>query len=275
MEAEEKLAALAAACRAAGTSLLPESLGERWQRLLCLDAVAGANAHRVAMAHLRASGALFGLISELREGEGVAQRADYHTHDVLTHNVEAFGYAPPRPALRMAALLHDVGKPRALRETGRMLGHDRIGGELAEEICARLGMEGAYVARLIRYHMWDLDGRAKAATRRRRIVAWGPAFVRDLACLREADVWGSGVSLGPVREADAWRATLAELEARGVPFAPGELALDAEDLARELGLSPAEAQRLQGHLLERVQRCPSLNGRGQLLRLAKRMEGWK
>ncbi|MGN1052687.1 MAG: hypothetical protein ACI4SH_04775, partial [Candidatus Scatosoma sp.] len=48
------------------------------------------------------------ILPELTAGRGLAQRADFHDHDVLEHSLRAAGYAEKN--VRLAALLHDVGK---------------------------------------------------------------------------------------------------------------------------------------------------------------------
>ena len=89
------------------------------------------------------------VLPELLEGVGVAQ-GDLHCYDVFTHSVHACDAAPSSSlALRLAALLHDVGKPRSLAPGpgGRptFYGHDKVSAEMTEAILMRLKMPNAVI----------------------------------------------------------------------------------------------------------------------------------
>lgn len=192
---------------------------------------------------LRDIGALAHVLPELMEGEGIEQRKDYHAHPVLEHNLNAAAAAPSELRLRFAALLHDVGKPKALRENGRMLGHDKLGAALTRTMLERLRAPRQFtdeICLLIERHMFDLNGGAKTTTLRLRFATWGAPFVRDLAALRRADVWGSGILSGPVSTADRWEEVLDEMIADHTPFSLKELAVTGKDLM-DLGVAPGRA----------------------------------
>ena len=82
------------------------------------------------------------VIPELRPMVGFDQRSRYHCYDVYTHTAVAVAYVPPRLPLRLAMLLHDVGKPEtfSLGEDGQghFYGHAKRSAALAEEILVRL-----------------------------------------------------------------------------------------------------------------------------------------
>ena len=218
-------------------------------------------------------GALECILPELLEGVGVEQNPLYHAHDVFWHSLHTLACSPPSLPLRFAALLHDVAKPRCVRETGRMLGHDEKGALMADEILLRLKAPKALreeVCLLVRRHMYDLDGRAKESTLRRQFVRWGAAFTLRFAQLREADFVGSGIQPPPVVTAERARALIARMQAEGVPFSLRELAVSGRDLQKELGLEgPVIGEtllKLQLHCAVR----PRENRPEQLLRVAKR-----
>jgi poly(A) polymerase len=80
----------------------------------------------------------------------VRRELDRPLADELTHG----------QALRLGALLHDVGKPatRAVSPEGRVLfwGHDRLGADMSREIARRLRastITGEYLARLALHHL--------------------------------------------------------------------------------------------------------------------------
>ena len=80
--------------------------------------------------------------------------------DCWDHTVRTVDAVPAdRPVVRLAALLHDIGKPATMAD-GHFLGHDAVGAEIAASIMARLRTPHADVARvvhLIRHHMFTYD----------------------------------------------------------------------------------------------------------------------
>ena len=142
----------------------------------------------------------------------MAQKPQYHKYDVLHHCFHAVDCIEPSLTLRLAALLHDVGKPAALQATGCMYTHDRLGADIARGILERLRYPSAVirdVTALIRNHMFDLRTEAKENTIRLWLQEMGIERSRQLIALRRADVHGSGRIEGPVesarRRAMSWR----------------------------------------------------------------------
>ena len=185
-------------------------------------------------------GALAYLLPELCEGDGVEQPGPYHRYDVLNHGLHACACAPPCRTLRLAALLHDVGKPKVWRETGRMVGHDKVGAELAQNALERMRFENREVravCALIERHMFDLDGKAKETTCRKRFAQWGYAFTSQLCALRRADVQGSGMNT-PDNTAEKWRSICEKMQSQGAVDEMRKLAIDGREVMRVTGLSP-------------------------------------
>lgn len=95
------------------------------------------------LALLQELGLLAHILPEVAALKGVPQDPAYHPEgDVLAHTFLAVAQADgiwDDPLLKMALLLHDVGKPRALTrsEGENMAGHCQIGGDMAEEILTR------------------------------------------------------------------------------------------------------------------------------------------
>ena len=63
------------------------------------------------------------LIPELAPTVGFDQHSRHHVHDVFGHIAQVVEHVPPTPELRLAALLHDIGKPRvfSLDEEGEAI----------------------------------------------------------------------------------------------------------------------------------------------------------
>ena len=184
-------------------------------------------------------------VPELREGIGVVQGGLHHL-DVFEHNVEALHQLLARFAdaplpLRWAALLHDVGKPRAyaLSDGQNFYGHDKLGAQIAREVLARLKLPGddtARAASLVGAHMLPLP---QNDTEARRFVHRRRALLPDLLALMLADREAArGPSSSPASRhayAAAIDRVLAALEEQ--PAAPRPL-LTGTELMALLGIQP-------------------------------------
>ena len=253
--------------------LSPVWIRRELDRILLCDAKYGNHGLVAAMERLESLGALDIILPEITQGRGVTQRKEYHKYDVMNHLFHAAEKAPCRLELRLAALLHDIGKPESRRTTGRMYMHDKISADMAEKLLKRLCYPGEtteHVRELIRHHMYDLRGEAKDATIRTWMVLRGRELSRGLIELRRADVWGSGIEKGPVVTADRWERVLHEMERRGVPFTENELAVSGRDIMTALNLpaGPKVGSVKRGLLLH-CARVPEDNKREVLLKIAR------
>jgi len=226
---------------------------------------------------LRDTGLLSWILPELAEGVGVEQRGN-HRFDVFEHSIRACDAAPrDRLELRLAALLHDVGKPRALEvdEDGnrRFHGHDQISAAMAEEILRRLKYPNRTIARvthLVRHHMFNYTPEWTDAAVRRFISRVGIDAVSDLITLRAADgeaVRGERVDTRPL--GDFARRVEEQIQTER-SFSIRDLAVDGNDLM-EIGIprGPMLGIVLEA-LLETVLDDPGQNTREQLLEIARR-----
>ncbi len=243
---------------------------------------------------LHEMGALPYLIPELLEGDGVTQRPQYHAYDVLRHNLHACAEAPPTLTMRLAGLLHDIGKPAALREKGLppdagghavnpaellphgttpMLGHDILGVPISRVILERLRYSAALieeVAFLVEQHMYDLNGRARETTLRAKFASIGYERALRLCEIREADVRGSGLS--PYFQAARWRAVLNKMQLEGAPFSEKDLQCTGKDIMEWLNLPPGEkVGEIKRKLLLHCARHPGDNKPERLRRIATGM----
>ena len=151
---ERTLAAMRAAA-ALVTTVSAERVGDEIAKLMT------APAPSVGIEILRATGLLAHLWPELLEGIEVDQN-DWHAYDVYRHSLATVDAAGPGDfTLRLAALLHDVGKPRtaAPRADGRgnsFYQHEQVGAEMVPAMLARLRLPNETVetvAHLVRQHM--------------------------------------------------------------------------------------------------------------------------
>jgi len=175
-------------------------------------------------------------IPELAATVGFDQHSPHHAYDVYTHTAHVTASVPGKPALRWAALLHDIGKVPTFRadENGRghFYGHAEKSAEMADAILLRLKAPTALrqtVTELIRMHMTPLPQEKKAL--RRWVGRYGREMLEDLLCLQEADMLGKGVD-DPMDLAQfpRIRSLLAEIEVENSALTVRDLAVNGGDL---------------------------------------------
>ena len=244
-----------------------ERVGAELSRLLL------APAPSVGLRLAADTGLLAVVVPELAAQPGLAQNK-VAGEDLWDHTLRTVDAAPPsRPVVRLAALLHDVGKPDTLAD-GRFHHHDAVGARLSEVILRRLRYARPTidaVAHLVRHHMFTVDPDATDVAIRRFIRRIGREHIYDLFELRRADDIGSG--LAPDDPATtAFQARVEAQIAARPPLDRSALAVDGDDLIRDLGLEPGPSLgRVLDALLDQVIDDPGLNDRATLMLLAQGM----
>ena len=175
--------------------------------------------------------------------------------------------------MRLAALLHDIGKATTLRD-GHFIGHDSVGADLAAAVLHRLRVPTATAARIagaIRHHMYDYDAAWSDAAVRRFIRRTAGVDRRLLFELRRADNAASGVgAIGEENQAQLEARIIEQLARQPDLLMHRRLAIDGHDLQSELGMRPGpEIGAVLDRLTEAVLDDPSLNRRETLLDLAR------
>jgi poly(A) polymerase len=132
----------------------------------------------VGLEMLRGPGLLREILPEVAAMEGIAQPPEFHPEgDVFTHTRLALSHLrDPSPALALAVLLHDVGKPPTFERSDRIRfnRHAEVGAEMAAAVCRRLRFsadETERVAALVRDHLRFIDLRQMRPARLKRFLA--------------------------------------------------------------------------------------------------------
>ncbi|MBO2520942.1 MAG: polynucleotide adenylyltransferase [Firmicutes bacterium] len=225
---------------------------------------------------MRETGLLFETLPELKGTDRLLQHKR-GAPTLLDHLIQTASHCPPDPLLRLAALVHDVGKlvTRAVQPDGRVTfyGHEKAGAEAARRLGARLRLSNSEVERLewlVGMHMSLTPGRSKKALRR-WLAQRGEGWVRDLVALCRADARASGWE-GALPHIERIEREIQEIVAKGEALTRADLAVDGRDVMRELGIGPGpRVGRILARLYERVLEDPELNTRAALLDLLRRM----
>jgi tRNA nucleotidyltransferase (CCA-adding enzyme) len=236
-----------------------------------LDKLLGAPMPSIGLRLMSDTDLLAPISPDLAAQRGVPQNKA-PGEDLWDHTLRTVDAArPERPVVRLAALLHDIGKPATFAD-GHFIGHDTVGAELAGALLDRLRTPRevrASVVHLVRHHMFDYQPAWSDAAVRRFIAKIGPAHVEELLELREADNEGSDRRRDDGRLAELRARVEAELAAE-VVLHRRNLAIDGRDLMDEFGLEQGPTLgRILEALLERVVDDPALNDRPTLLLLAQ------
>jgi putative nucleotidyltransferase with HDIG domain len=232
---------------------------------------------------LHETGVLQYVWPELLEGIGVEQN-EWHAYHVYRHNLETLDAVPPGDLiLRLAALLHDVGKPRT-KEGPHFYRHEQVGADMTREMLARLRFSNEVVEsteHLVRQHMYVADPDLSDAAIRRFIRRIGVHNLDRQFALRAADIAGSGL---PKRDDsnERFQARVYAEVARKPPFSVKDLRIDGATVIAMMlqrGLAPPGfrgdkrvGDALQ-HLFEQVTERPERNEPDTLITLLQQYFG--
>ncbi|MEK7119913.1 MAG: CCA tRNA nucleotidyltransferase, partial [Patescibacteria group bacterium] len=128
---------------------------------------------------LKNTGLLTFILPELEDTFGVAQKSPlrHHIYDVGTHSVMALKHCPsPDPLVRLATLLHDIGKTKTFHKDGSGLitfyNHEVVSTRLVKTIAQRLRLsrnQSEKLITLVRWHQFSVDERQTDSALRRFI----------------------------------------------------------------------------------------------------------
>jgi tRNA nucleotidyltransferase (CCA-adding enzyme) len=245
-----------------------------------LEKLLAAERPSIGLRLLGDTGLMAGISPELASQRGIPQNK-VRGEDLWDHTLRSVDAAPvARPIVRLAALVHDIGKPATFAD-GHFIGHDTVGADLAGALLERLRSPRVVrerVVHLVRNHMFSYepnwsDGAVRRFIAKMSLDGIASEALDELFDLRAADNVGSGLP-ADAGGLDELRARVAAALLEGVALDRRDLAVDGRDLMSELGLGPGpRLGRILDALLERVQSDPALNDGPTLLLIAQGMLG--
>ena len=215
------------------------------------------------------------IIPELDACREIEQKG-LHRFDVFDHSIYAYDAAPASdPAVRMAALLHDIGKPEAKRvaEDGTVTfhRHEEISEKLAHTILQRLKSPRLFelrVCHLIRHHMFHYEPNWSDSAVRRFVKRIGIENTEQLFALRRADSRAITGKSEPGNNLDELTKRIVQVKASRDAISVRDLAINGNELADLAGIPKTETMgTVLEFLLESVLDDPTLNEKERLLEL--------
>ena len=218
------------------------------------------------------TGVLKEILPELALGDGLSQRADFHSYDVLQHSFRCAYYA--EKDVRFAALLHDVGKPFCYYRDGNFYDHPQEGARIAAEILTRLKAPAKLVEetrKLVSLHMRDFNLQMKE-NKVRKTIAENYTLLPKLLALFQADFSACKDDLSPAPVKVKWQRISDEMKKEGAPRSLKELNVKGGDLLA-LHIKPERIGQILGELLLFCIEDGSRNKRDILLHRVQKLYG--
>jgi len=259
---------------------IPQSLEKAratsWERvrdeiLRTLEARNPSNAFEM----MRKTGLLALCLPELLEGYRKKQGP---SGDIYHHLLATVDAAPRRPLLRLACLLHDVGKARVRKrlKTGYVFnGHERISAQMADGVAKRLRLSNhqrKYIHQLVENHGLPLQEMLHGPAVRRLLSRIDTRFVHDLFILCKANRKASGADQSEIRKLNhIWKRSKRVLRS-GTPLTVSQLAIKGDTVKKILGITEGvQVGRILSQLLDAVLEDPEKNNPQHLAMLVKKI----
>ncbi len=218
------------------------------------------------------------ILPELELGLGVKQDR-HHIYTVFKHSVLSLKSCQNKDwRVKLAALLHDVGKPKVkkiINGQATFYNHEYVSAKMMSKIAQRLNLsnkDSVKIITLIKNHMFYYNvGEVTASSVRRLIRKVGEDNLKELIDIRMADRLGSGVP-----KAKPYKLRHLEYMMKKVskdPISVKMLKINGDDLMKKLELNPGpKIGAIQEVLLSEVLDDPSLNNKRYLLRRSKELK---
>ena len=228
---------------------------------------------------LEYSDVIFQIIPELKAEKGCEQHHERHIYDVWNHTCVAVENSPNNEDIRLAVLLHDIGKPscKTTDESGvdHFYGHGEAGSKIAFNILSKFKTSNKIrdkITNLIYYHDFTPDTISKK-TYRKYISRFGEEFVKDLFDIRKADVSAQNPAFleSSLHQSEIGLKIFNEVISENNCFSIKDLDVSGDDLIKE-GISPsAQMGKILNQLFDDVISDRLQNNKAALIKRAKEL----
>jgi len=194
---------------------------------------------------LRKLGLLKYIVPELEEGYKITQNK-HHIYECYEHSLRSLDFAAKKnfnKFVRLAALFHDIGKPRTKKGEGpdaTFYSHEIVGAKMTAQILNRLKFpkkEIEKITKLVRYHLFYYNvGEVGESSVRRLVRQVGPENMEELLQVRMADRIGSGCPKAEPYKLRHLRYLIEKVSQD--PISVKMLKVNGEDVMRILKISP-------------------------------------
>lgn len=220
------------------------------------------------------------IIHDLAICFGIKQNNPWHIYDVGTHIMTSLMDSPKDLTIRLALLLHDIGKVvcKTTDEFGidHFYGHEIESARLAEAWLKEYKFTNEIiddVVNLVLYHdyLWEFNKKSI----KKLMNKIGIRLVQDLVEIRQQDILAQSEKYKESRlnELDEIRRIIGEIIYQQEAFSIKDLKINGDDLVN-MGFKPSkELGECLNSLLEMVIENPELNNKEKLLELAKENYG--
>lgn len=229
------------------------------------------------------------IVPELSIGVGVTQNEKYHKYDIFNHCIYACDGVKPDLVLRLAALLHDIGKPQTRSEATNKFNkvkitfynHEVMGSKIAKKMLRRLKFDPAVileVTELVYLHMYNYEPGEWTDTAVRRFIRKAKITDRDLEglanlpifLLRKADRLANGYSLKAISYRQRlFEERIKEIYAKSNILDITDLAIDGDIIMEKFSLKPGPTiGHILNHLLSIVIEDQKINEKHLLIEAA-------
>lgn len=245
---------------------------------------AGPDPHKAIELSLR-TGLLKHIFPEVHDNWDFDQKNPHHSQSLGVHQnsvLRTLAEITNDPDLRLAGLLHDIGKPASQwvddqgvahyyrSKDGQGDDHDRLGSQMVAERLRALKYPTARIDRvkhLVNHHMFPAFSSEKGA--RKFLNRVGDQHADDLLTFRHADHNSKGVNATLDTSAQAMQGIVDRVRAKGQPQSIRDLAVNGQDILG-LGIKPGpQVGEVLQHLTDKVIEDPEQNQKQPLLDAAR------
>lgn len=228
----------------------------------------------IGICALKDTGLLKYVLPEILDCIDFDQRNSHHDKTVFEHILSVIDNSPADLTIRLAAMLHDIGKPMCFtideNEIGHFYGHELKSADIAESLLRRLKFDNNTIKTvkiLVLEHM-HRHSKLKSSSIKKLINRVGIENLDSLFKLQAADIEG-GTPPYDFSSIEYMKDEISKIINQKQPINIKDLQIDGSDIVA-LGYKPGKIiGEILNYLLEEVLENPCLNNKETLLELAK------